>query len=125
MGEPMTTWITRLLDEDAVYWEPPQRGSADDYIWVDPIALKSRFQFSYGSTGGAQLRFESKGSVVSYRHSVWVSEAVTIGGYLWKGSIVDLGVLTPPPDTAYKVRTLEFTRSITTQDYLYKVYLDV
>ena len=119
----MTSWVDWLQDEDAVYWEPPGRGDADGYIWAAPIAIMSRWQFSYG-TGGPNLQFNQPATVVSDRVSVWTSQQLTIGGYLWKGSINDVPSVDPPPSSASKIRTLTTVRSIPTHDYLYKVFLD-
>lgn len=130
----MTYWTKRLLDEEAVYWEPPIRDGLGGYSkWRYPEQIRSRWEYS-----GPRIDYSVGGSVISARTTVWIDREIEIGSYLYKGTINDLQtVFRPDPDFieeyletdeiyefASQVVSVENVRSIPSKKYLYEVHLD-
>ena len=114
---------SRLLTEPTVCWPPPVSTGLGGHTWELPKQLYGLWQYSMGNTGPT-LSYNENGSVIAARTSVWVSDSVKLGSYLWKGLIS----LLPPEYDAYhlasKVFSLKTVKSVTSGCYLYKVYLE-
>jgi len=121
----MTHWTLRSLDEPSVLWLPPTQ-TVDGYVWGLPQAVTaSRWQYSVG-TRGPNIQYNTDGAVLVGRISVWLNLSILPGSYLWQGKIEDLPEFATPSDTdfTYRVISIREIRSLVTNDYVYKVYLD-
>jgi hypothetical protein len=123
----MTTgWALNLLDEHTVVWGPPIRDGAGGYSsWPTPSQIQGRWQYGVGSSG-PRVEYRFDGSIRIARTCVWTESSIELGSYLWKGSLTTIsGSDTPETlQDARQVVAIKNVRSLVTDDYLYKAYLD-
>lgn len=121
-----TAWVRKLLDEPTVCWGPPVRDGIGGYSsWPVPSQLNGRWEYNVGSSGPRVTYKSIGGAVIIARTSVWLDDEIEIGSYLWKGSLSSLDSAdTPETVSARQVVAVRNIRSIVTQDYLYKTFLD-
>lgn len=113
----------RLLTEQTVFWIPPVSDGLGGDTWAVPKQIMGRWQYSIGSAGPT-LRYIDSGTVISNRTSVWVSEAVEVGSYLWKGEVDSLPKEYDAYKLASKVVAIANVRAVYSEKYLFKVYLE-
>lgn len=115
--------LDRLIDTPTVSWSPPINDGLGGDTWKPPTEILGKWQYSVGSTGPT-LRVLENGSVITARTSVWVLEEVKLGSYLWEGTLESLEPKYDVYSLASRVVSLKTVKSVSSNFYLYKVYLD-
>lgn len=102
----MTSWLSRLLDEETVYWPPPKNNGKGGFIWEFPIQVLTRWQYSRRRTTGPEARYLVSGTKLIMNTSVWSEYDFQPGGYLWKGTLKELQTIFDP-DPVYALEGYE------------------
>ena len=107
-------FVSRLCEQDAVYWGNPQDNGYGGFTYDDPVEIKCRWEDSNEVISMAGQDRKSR-ELVS-KAQVWVVQDVDEEGYLYLGTLDSTDALSSAEeanpatvDTAYKILKFEKT----------------
>ncbi len=110
------TWA---LNQTAVYWERGESDGYGDYDWEDPVEVSCRWVEK--NERFLDLNGEEKIS----KAKVLVNQEMSVGDYLYLGSIDDLTSSSDPANTegAYPIRQFDRIPDIFGEEFLRRAWL--
>lgn len=81
--------ISKMRRQDAVYWGPPVPDGNGSFTWPSPVAIKCRWDAVEGEVVGPRTQD------VQYQSTIYVDQEVEIDGYLFLGTLSDVGTDDP------------------------------
>ena len=107
-------FVSRLCEQDAVYWGNPQDDGRGGFAYDDPVEIKCRWEDVNEVISMAGDDRKSR-EIVS-KAKVWVLQDVDEEGYLYLGTLDSSGALTSAEednpadvDKAYQIKLFEKT----------------
>ena len=120
----MPNYITKNLDEDAVYWALSLPDGAGGFTYAAAVAVNVRWEDTQ------ELFIDAQGRTKISRAVIYIDTDVAVGGMLYHGSIDDLPSDTTDPfadeinGNTFKIESFKKVRRLTRpNEYVRKVWI--